>query len=131
MSSELLTLEELGDRVREALDGADLAGFAGLLAPDVRWGPPETQDADCRTREEVVAWWNRGRLAGARARVIEVLPGAGALLVGLKVSGTRETDGDGGEAERWQVLRVKSGQIVDIRGFDDRHQAALRAGVAG
>jgi hypothetical protein len=40
MSSELLTLEELGDRVREALDGADLAGFAGLLAPDVRWGPP-------------------------------------------------------------------------------------------
>jgi hypothetical protein len=54
----------------------------------------------------------------------------GALLVGLKVSGTREAEGDGGEADRWQVLRVESGQIVDIRGFDDRHKAALRAGVA-
>ncbi|MGB6771954.1 MAG: nuclear transport factor 2 family protein [Candidatus Dormiibacterota bacterium] len=117
-------------RIRAALNSADLAGFGELLAPDVRWGAPESQDADCRSREEVVEWWSRRRQAGARARVTEVVPGAGALLVGLKVTGTPEAERDGGAAERWQVLRVEAGQVVDIRGFDNRHAAALRAGVA-
>jgi hypothetical protein len=130
MSSEPLALEKLGERIKAALNSADLAGFAELLAPDVRWGAPESQAADCRTRQEVVEWWSRGQQAGARARVTEVVPGAGALLIGLKVSGTREAERNGGEAQRWQVLRVESGQIVDIRGFDDRRGAALRAGVA-
>jgi hypothetical protein len=131
MSSEPLALGQLGERIRAALNSADLAAFAELLAPDVRWGPSETHDADCRSREEVVEWLSRGRQAGARARVTEVVPGAGALLVGLKVSGTLEAQRKGAQAERWQVLRVESGRIVDIRGFDDRRAAAIRAGVTG
>jgi len=130
MSSEPLAVERLGERIRAVLDSADLAGFAELLAPDVRWGAPDSHDADCRSREEVVAWWSRGRQAGARARVTEIVPGAGAFLVGLAVTGTREAEQNGGTAQRWQVLRVESGQIVDIRGFDDRHQAALHAAVS-
>jgi hypothetical protein len=130
MSSELLELEQLSERIKASLNSADLAGFAEFLAPDVRWGPPTSHGADCRSREEVIEWWSRSQQAGVRARVTEVVPGAGALLVGLKVSGTREGAQRGGDAERWQVLRVESGQIIDIRGYDDRHAAALRAGVA-
>jgi hypothetical protein len=123
-------LERLSERIRGTLNSADLAGLGELLAPDARWGAPESEDADCRSRKEVVEWWGRGRQAGARARVTEVVPGAGTLLVGLKVTGTPEAERNGGEAERWQVLRVEAGRIVDIRGFDNRHAAALRAGVA-
>ena len=130
MSSEPIALEELGERIKVAFNSADLGAFAGLLAPDTRWGAPDSQEADCRSREEVLEWWSRGRQSGARARVTEVVPGAGALLVGLHVSGTREAEQNGGETERWQVLHVESDQIIDIRGFDDRREAALRAGVA-
>jgi hypothetical protein len=112
------------------LNSADLEDFASLLAVNVRWGPPEGSAADCRSRVEVLEWWSRGRQAGARASVTEVVPGAGTLLVGLRVSGTPEAGRQGGETQRWQVLAVETNQIVDIRGFDDRRAAALRAGVA-
>jgi len=131
MSSESLELERIGELVRAAVNAADLAAFTGLLAPDVRWGQGESSDADCRSRSEVVDWWSRGREAGVRATITEVMAGAGTLLVGLRVTGTPDAERDGGETQRWQVLSVKSGQIVDIRGFDDRRAAALRAGTTG
>jgi hypothetical protein len=123
-------MEQLSERIKVAFNSADLALIAALLAPDVRWGPPETPGGVCRSREEVIEWWSRAWQAGARARATEVVPGRGALLVGLRVSGTRDAERTGGEAKRWQVLRLHAGQIVDIRGFDDRHEAALQAGVA-
>lgn len=130
MSPDTLELESLGQRVQLALNSADLDSFAALLAIDVHWGPPEGSDADCHSRAEVLEWWSRSRRAGARASVIEVVPGAGALLVGLNVSGTTAAEHQGGETQRWQVLAVESGLIVDICGFDNRNDAALRAGVA-
>lgn len=64
-----------------------------------------------------------------RAKVTEVVAGTGALLMGLKVAGTPAAIERGGEAERWQVMTVREGRVVDIRGFDDREVAATRAGV--
>ena len=64
-----------------------------------------------QNRDEVLQWWQRGRDQGRRARITEVVEGGGKLLVGLKVSGL-EPDG---EADRWQVLTVEAGRIVDIR----------------
>jgi hypothetical protein len=62
--------------------------------------------------------------------VTEVVLGQARLLVGLDVTRPPGAEADGGVAQRWQVLTVRSGQIVDIRGFDDRSAAALEAGVA-
>ena len=118
------------ERVRFALESGDLDAIRDLLDPGARWGAPEgPNDADCRNRDQVIAWWASARAAGARAAVTEVTAGAGALLVGLAVTGTPAAHEAGGAAERWQVLTVRGGRIADIRGFDDRKSAAARAGV--
>ena len=123
---------ELTERVRLALESGDLGAIRDLLDPGARWGAPGgPHDADCRNRDQVVAWWARARAAGARAVVTEVTAGAGTLLVGLEVTGTPAAREAGGAAERWQVLTLRDGRIIDIRGFDGRAAAAGRAGVPG
>jgi ketosteroid isomerase-like protein len=121
---------EFTERVRLALESGDLDAIRDLLDPDARWGAPEgPHDADCQNRDQVLAWWASARAAGARAAVTEVTAGAGTLLVGLEVIGTPTARQAGGAAERWQVLTLRGGRVVDIRGFDDRAAAAGRAGV--
>lgn len=52
----------LAGRVRSALESGDLDAIAELLDPAARRGAPEgPSDADCRNREEVIAWWTRAR----------------------------------------------------------------------
>ena len=117
-------------RVRSALESGDLDAIRDLLGPSARWGAPEGPgDADCRNRDQVIAWWASARAAGARAVVTEVTAGPGTLLVGLDVSGTPAAREAGGTARRWQVLTVNGDRIIDIRGFGDRTEAAARAGV--
>jgi len=121
---------EFTERIRLALESGDLDAIRDLLDPGARWGAPEgPSDADCQNRDQVLAWWARARAAGARAVVAEVTAGAGALLVGLEITGTPAARQAGGAAQRWQVLTLRGGRIVDIRGFDDRTAAAGRAGV--
>lgn len=120
----------LTERVRLALESGDLDAIRDLLDPGARWGAPEgPNDADCQNRDQVVAWWSRARAAGACAAVTEVTAGAGALLVGLEVTGTPASREAGGAVQRWQVLTLQGGRVADIRGFDDRAAAAARAGV--
>jgi hypothetical protein len=120
----------LAGRVRSALESGDLDAIRDLLDPGARWGAPEGPgDFDCRNRDQVMAWWGRARAAGARAAVTEVSAGAGALLVGLEVTGTPAAQEAGGAVGRWQVLTVRGGRIADIRGFDNRAAAAARAGL--
>ncbi len=122
--------DALTERVRFAVESGDLDAIRDLLDPGARWGAPEgPNDADCHNRDQVIAWWARARAAGAGAVVTEVTVGAGALLVGLEVTGTSAAHEAGGAARRWQVLTVRGGRIADIRGFDDRTAAAVRAGV--
>jgi len=124
-------MHDLADRVREALGSADLEAYADLLDPKAQWGPPDDALTGCRSRDEVLAWYARARDAGARAKVTEVVVGDGKLLVGLRVSGTQAAEDGGGEVDRWQVLTIRNGRVADIRGFDDRDVAAMRAGVGG
>jgi hypothetical protein len=120
----------LAGRVRSALESGDLDAIRGLLDRNARWGAPEGPgDGDCRNRDQVIAWWAGARAAGARAAVTEVIAGPGTLLVGLDVSGPPAAAEAGGTVRRWQVLTVKGDRITDIRGFDDRTEAAARAGV--
>lgn len=124
---------DVAGRVAAALGSADLDEFADLLTPDARWGPPDDPVSGCHSREEVLAWYRTARDQGMRAEVTEVVAGPGKLLVGLHVSNaaTAETSEEVqvGWVERWQVLTLRDGQVADIRGFDDRHEAAARAGL--
>jgi hypothetical protein len=120
----------LAGRVRSALESGDLDAIRDLLDPSARWGAPQGPgDADCRNRDQVIAWWASARAAGARVVVTEVTAGSGTLLVGLEVTGTPTAREAGGTARRWQVLTVSGDRITDIRGFGDRAEAAVRAGV--
>jgi ketosteroid isomerase-like protein len=116
------------DRIKVALESADLTAIRDLLDPDVRWGAPDDEAPGCQNRRQVLAWYRRGRQAGVRAQVTELVAHGDKILVGLNVVGRPAAEARGSE-QRWQVLTVAGERIVDIRGFDDREEAAARAGV--
>jgi hypothetical protein len=89
----------LAGRVRSALESGDLDAIRGLLDRNARWGALEGP-GDGDCR-------NRDQ----------------------DVSGPPAAAEAGGTVRRWQVLTVKGDRITDIRGFDDRTEAAARAGV--
>jgi hypothetical protein len=125
-----VTLEDgganaLATRVRVALESADVSQFGELLDPNVRWGAPDDPRPSCQSRDEVLAWYGRGRAAGRRARVIDVRAHGNKILVQLTVS-TPSQDGAAIESDRWQVLTCARGRIVDIRGFDTSDEAVAR-----
>ena len=125
------SMDELAALVGVALEGGDLSSFAALLDPDVTWGAPGARRPSCRNRDQVLAWYEKGREAGVRARVNDVNVHGDKILVSLVVGGSPAGQERGGEALRWQVLTVRRGRVVDIVGFDDRNDALAEAGVAG
>jgi hypothetical protein len=115
-----MTAASIADRVRAALDAADLDQMAMLLSPDVHWGAPDDPAPPCRNRRQVLRWFETGRAAGRRATVTDVEVHGNVLLVGLRL--------DTGD-ERWQVMRVGPDGVNDIRGFEDRAAAAPKLGL--
>jgi ketosteroid isomerase-like protein len=124
-----VSMAELAETVKQALDSGDIEKYATLLAPDATWGAPDDNEWGCHDRREVLGWYRRAREAGMRAEVSEVVVGTDKLLVGLRVSGRAEADEQSGPVDRWQVLTIRDGLVADIRGFEDRDEAARRAGV--
>jgi ketosteroid isomerase-like protein len=122
--------DPVADRIRAALESADMTAIAAMLDADVTWGAPDDEAPACRNRREVLAWYQRGRDAGVRAHVTEVIVHGDRVLVGLLVTGRSDVAEGGGEEPRWQVLSLAGDRVIDIRGFDDRDEAAARAGVA-
>ena len=72
MAEDPESMDRLADRVRSALASGDVAAFAGLLDPKVRWGPPRDPSPPCQSREQVLAWYQRGRKAGMTADITSV-----------------------------------------------------------
>lgn len=117
--------EDLAAAVRSALDSADLDRFAHLLAPDVQWGAPDDPKPPCRSRRDVIRWYERGKAQGRRARVLDVAIHGDRLVVHLRFrdeSGPLPDD----EQDRWQVLICKAGQVADIRGYETAEEALDR-----
>jgi ketosteroid isomerase-like protein len=125
---QLEAMESLAQQVRMVLEAADLSAFGDLLDPDVRWGAPGDPSPACQNRDQALSWYRRARQAGVRARVSETAVLGDRILVGLKVTGNQAAAEQGDEQDRWQVLTVRGGRVVDIVGFDDRAEAAAHAG---
>jgi hypothetical protein len=116
-------MEYLATSVKAALEDGDLAAYRELLDPAVTWGPAFAVTPPCRSRDDVLAWYERSRAAGASARVTAVSILDDRLLVGLLVTG-RDQDQDLPDShERWQVLTVRGGLVSGIVGFDSRAEA--------
>lgn len=117
------SMTRLADRVRAAFDSADLTAIADLLAPDVRWGPPGDPSPPCQSRRQVLAWYERAKETGMRARVAGVTVLGDRLLVELAVRDTRASPAPRDESARWQLLTIRDGRIADIVGFDTERDA--------
>jgi hypothetical protein len=124
MATQREVMEHLANQVEGALDAADLEAFADLLDPNVEWGAPVDPAPACQNRQQVLAWYRRGRDAGTRARVVEVTILDDRILVGLMVTSSQGGAPADDEAERWQVFTVSLGRVVDIAGFDNRSDAS-------
>jgi len=116
-------MDEIAVLVRNALAAEDLSAFTELLDPAVTWGAPGARNPSCKTRNQVLAWYQRGRDAGVRGSVFEVEVIGDRLLVSMDVRGTENAKERGGVALRFQVLTVRSGKVVDIVGFDGKSEA--------
>jgi RimJ/RimL family protein N-acetyltransferase/ketosteroid isomerase-like protein len=127
MLDQLNEAAGIAERVKSAFEAADLSAFSDLLAADVTWGAPDDQSPECQNRAQVLAWYQRGRESGMRARVVEIVASGDRLVVGLRVTVNRAAESSGADVERWQILRVSGGRIVDILGFDNREEAMARA----
>ena len=123
----LSAIDALADRVRTALESADLEQFADLLDPRVTWGTAGDPSPSCQSRQQVLAWYERGKADGRRAQVLSVQAHGDKILVALRVTSSA---GDAA-AERWQVLTVGGGRITDIRGYDDEAEACTAAELPG
>ena len=109
--------------IRNALAAEDLSAFTELLHPAVTWGAPGARRPTCKTRNQVLAWYQRGRDAGVRGSVYDVEVLGDRLLVSMSVRGTEKAREGGGAALRFQVLTVRNDKVVDIVGFDDKTEA--------
>ena len=116
-------MDEIAMLVRNALAAEDLSAFAELLDPAVTWRAPGARNPSCKTRNQVLAWYQRGRDAGVRGSVHDVEILSDRLLVSMSVRGTENARERGGAALRFQVLTVRRGKVVDIVGFDDKTEA--------
>jgi len=114
------------DQVRAALDADDPTQFRALLHPDVQWGAPGDPSPGCQNRDQVLAWYQRSRDEGVRARVTGADVHGDKIVVSLRVTGRGVPDA-GGAVERWQVLTVRDGRIADIRAFERRDDADAMA----
>jgi hypothetical protein len=116
------TAARIADPVRAALESGDVGAFGALLSHDVRWGPPGSKNPPCKNREQVLNWYRQGRSAGASAQVTELTAIGEALLIGLLVA--RDPGHPERSDARWQVMQIGTDGIRDIRGYEDRQQAA-------
>jgi hypothetical protein len=96
----------ISDRVRAALSAADPAQFAALLHPDARWGD------SCRSRSDVLAWYQGLLDQGIRFTVRSIQPDGDLLHVTLDVTGPA------GAWTAHQAVRVRGDQVVEIQPED-------------
>ncbi len=116
------SIDEIADQVLQALGDGDLTAFEELLDPDVTWEAAAPGAPHCRNRAEVLAWYQQSLAAGVRSRVTEIQVAENRILLALQVTGRAAE-----AIERWQVLDVRKGHIVEIVGFDDHGSATTWA----
>jgi hypothetical protein len=126
MAADPAGMEEIAGEIHTALQSPDLLGYRELLDPNVTWGAPDDSNPGCRNRDQVLAWYRRGRANGVRAIVTETGVYGDKVLVGLNVLDARSSAQSDNSTERWQILTISDGLVADIRGFEDRSAAMSR-----
>ncbi len=113
-------LADVARHLEAAYRDQDLGLLGSLLHPQVQW------TGLCSNREQVLDWY-RGLLAdGTVATVNSVEVDRDAVVLGLAVARKAEGARPAPPQQLYQVFTVNDTQIVDIRGYPDRHSALTR-----
>lgn len=120
-------MEVIARQIQIALDASDLTAFQELLDPNVTWGAPHAKNPACKSRDQVLTWYQRGKASGVEGRVSDVEILGECVLLGLVVRRTEAAQERGEAAMRWQVNTVRDGRVIEIVGFDDHHEAITYA----
>ncbi len=116
-------MKRVAAQIATALSTSDLDMLGDLLDSDVRWGPPGEDGPACTSREQLLAWYRRGRYSGASAQVTETSVHGAHILVGLNVTSPAYGLLGRGVVQRWQVVSVHDGRVRHIVGFEGRDDA--------
>jgi ankyrin repeat protein len=113
-------MAEMARHLQAAYRDGDLGLLGSLLHPQVQW------TGLCRNSEQVLDWY-RGLMAdGTVATVHSVEVDRDAVVLGLAVARKAEGARPAPPQHLYQVFTVDGAQIVDIRGYPDRHSALTR-----
>lgn len=112
---------DLAARITAAYSTVDLAGFAALLADDVRWGDDGYPRA-CRNRDDVMRTFGELASTGVRADVVEVHTGPRGVACRLHVNWPDPADSNRG-TDFFHVFMLRDGMIGEIRRYDDSASA--------
>jgi ketosteroid isomerase-like protein len=122
------------DRLRaaaEALNEGDVEPFVALIAEDGEWRGVTTghlwwkKTAACHGPDEAR---EALRVQSAKRRALGARPQEFTQIGDRIIGGARWTTPDGRDQERFQVLTVRDGKIVDIQGCRSRREAQRFAG---
>jgi hypothetical protein len=121
------SMKSIAKRIRMAVDSSDLVAFEELLDPQVTWGAPHDKNPGCKSRNQVLAWYGRGKAAGAEGRVSAVEIVGKCVVLELVVRRTKRARERGTTSLRWQVDTIREGRVIEIVGFDDHSEAIAYA----
>ena len=116
----------LAERIRVAYGAADLADFANVLAPDVRWGDDDHPNR-CRSRDDVLRTFSQWVDSGVTADVTGVESGPSGVMCRLHVNWRDPKDRVRG-IDFIHVFLVRDGLIQEICRYDDLADARRAIG---
>jgi hypothetical protein len=117
------TSQAVAERLVAALQSEDPRLLWPLLGPDVRWGGLQETKQTCRSRGDVLVWYQQLHDAGVRAQVTETLVREQAVMLTMALTGV-ENGPDGPRPDVvHQVFHLDAGLVVDIRGYPQRELA--------
>ena len=97
-----------------------------MLDDNVRWGGEEDTPETCHTRGDVLSRLAHQRANGFQTRVLEVVPGDEAVLLGVSVKGPIAEGFDRGRTV-YQVLRLRVQLTHHLPHYGSHARAGSRA----
>jgi ankyrin repeat protein len=118
-------MADIARHLETAFRDKDASLLGTLLHPQVHW------TGLCTSSDQVLDWYRALVAAGTEADVHSVEVDRDAVVLELAVGGTAEGARAGPRQQLYQVFTVEDSQIIEIRGYPDRHSALTRTRPAG
>jgi ankyrin repeat protein len=113
-------MADIARHLETAFRDKDLSLLGTLLHRQVHW------TGLCTSSDQVLDWYRALAAAGTEADVHSVEVDRDAVVLGLAIGGRAEGARPAPRQQLYQVFTVEDSQIIEIRGYPDRHSALTR-----